>query len=803
MKKKLELFLYMSCLLFTANAFSQSKGINPDTLQAKLALYAKINATGVLYVHTDKTIYTNNEPIWFAGYLINSGLGRVADHTIISVSLMREDDRKIVCEQQNVMEGGLSSGSLVIPDNVPPGNYLFNACTNVLDHNGKPIAVFSQPVTIKSIADRRFSATLALLDTAITNGKVRASIIVNIKDEKRKGKPTIAYSTTGMKAEKLSLSDNQSSAGITLTAAQLTGVDPVLLTEVTYNYDTIYLSVKLPKVQTKGLNIRFFPEGGNLADGLVSTVAIEATTKAGQQVPLSGVLYKDDKPIDTISTNSYGVGRFNFKPNKDGSYTFKVKANAYLQRDSTYHLPSAIENGVIMRFDQAVVNDTLRMTLYSKVKRKVQVLVHNYTEAFTVFDTEAHPEGKKLSLVLPTLPKGIATVTILDEESRPVAERIFFAHYDDKITATIKTHKPIYSKRDSVSVTIGLRDKDGIAVQGLMSVAAMQENRIEGAKQQDIESYVYLNHDLGSLPRDPMGRGFDNKPYLENMFLVRGWRRYSWQGLMQSKTADTLSIGPSPEVKGNLVYYDKPLKKPRDIAVFRNDGVDKIVTEKDGSFILNREQLVVEEGKKVRLWIDLKDEKGFDLRIINPFTQINSRVAEEAVMINRGSAKAAESSIDQQLKGLEKSIILKEVNIRADKKDDFLVGHSNACGDYVCMYDILNCNNHKPWNSRVRPPVKGESLRNSGYYKGCTANGQQVPPVFTAREFYGLNRDPDSSFEPQFLSTLSWKPGLVTNEKGEATFSFFTGDITGKFKIVVQGVATDNVINGAGSLTVK
>nr|WP_294796423.1 hypothetical protein [uncultured Mucilaginibacter sp.] len=802
MRRKLKLFLGISCLLFAGRAWSQSRGINPDTLQVKLALYAKINAAGLLFVHTDKTIYTNNEPIWFAGYLINSGLGSTDDHTIISVSLMREDDRKVVYEQQNVMQQGLGSGSLVIPDNVPPGNYLFNACTNVLDHRGKPIAIFSQSLTIKSITDRRFSATLALLDTVITNGKVRASVILNFKDEKRKGTPVITYSATGNKAEKISLSDKQSSANITLPASQLTGADPVLLTEIVYNYDTLYLNVKLPKVQSKGLNVRFFPEGGNLSDGLESTVAIETTTKAGLQVALKGVLYRGDKPIDTISTNSYGIGRFSLKPAKGNIYTFKVKANIYLNKDTLYVLPNILENGVVLHFNEAIVNDTLRMTLYSKAAKKVQVAIHNYNEAFSLFDTEARPDGKKLSLVLPTLPKGIATVTIMDDEGKPLAERIFFAHYNHSITATIKTHKPTYGKRDSVAVSINLKDHNGNPVSAILSVAAIQKNRIERIKQQDIESYVYLNHDLGNLPPDPMGRGFDNRPYLEDMFLTRGWRRYSWQSLMQSKATDTLSIGPSPIVKGNLIHYDKPLKKPRDIVVFRHTFIDKFSTEKDGSFILKQDQLEVEEGKKIRLWINLGDEKGYDLRIVNPFAEINSHIAEEAVIIPRGFAKSAESSTDQQLKGFEKSILLKEANIRADKKDESMFGYANACGDYICQFNILNCNNHKPWNSKVRPAVKGD-VTTSGIYRGCTTNGQQVPPVFTAREFYGLNRDPDSSFEPQNLSTLLWKPGLVTNEKGEASFSFFTSDITGKYKIVVQGVGENNVVNGVGELTVK
>jgi len=772
-----------------------------------MALYSKINASGLLFVHTDKTLYTNNESIWFAGYLINAGLGKLDDHTLLSVSLMRENDRRIVCEQQNVMKNGLSNGSLTIPDNVPPGSYVFNAYTNIVDQHGRPVALYSQPVTLKSITKRPFNATLLLIDTVVTNGLVRASVVLDIKDEKRNNKPTVTYGI-GSKTQKVTLTEKESKVSISVPASQLTGVEPVLLTEVAYNYDTLYLSLKLPKIRPKGINIRFMPEGGNLADGLESLVALEAKTTEGLQVPLTGILYNNNEPIDTINTNSYGIGLFKLKPNVKNDYTFKVKANSYLSKDSVYKLPHANDNGVVMHFKEAVVNDTLLMMLYSKVAKKVQVVIHNYRETFSLLNTYAYPQGKNLRMVLTGMPKGVGTITILDEEGRPLAERLFFAHYNKKITANIASKKQAYGKRDSVAVTISLKDEEGYPVQGLLSVAAVQENRIESAKQQHIDNYVLLDQYLGKLPRDPLLRGIDNKDYLEDMFLTRGWRRYTWQNLILSKVADTVKIGPMPQFTGKVLYYDHALKKPRKMLVLPT--ASNITTNADGTFVLAQQQIEVPQDEKVFLWLDQSNVQGYTITTSNPFHNININVAENTVLAGNGIARPVVSSQEQEISGFAINSLLQEAHIKANKKDFTLFGANaiNDCGDYVCETGFLNC----PFDPPHSLPVKGKRYKRlngdgtrlpSVIYEGCTQNGKQTSAVYTAREFYGLNREGDELLEPQYLSTLFWRPGITTNEKGEASFSFFTGDINGRFKIVGQGVGADDAFYGESEFSVK
>lgn len=807
-------FCLFLATFFIVDSFAQTGGISEQTILEKMDLYAKAYPSNLLFVHTDKTIYANNETIWFSGYLIRVEASTLKDHTILSVSLMREDNKKTTLHNKYVMENGLSFGSLTLPDSILPGNYQFIASTNILDKQGQPLAVYTQPITIKSITEQDFNAELSLLDTVITKGVVRAKVTMDIKQPDPTEKISINYSVGKGVEQSVTLKKGERSYVITIPREELNQFQPALLTAIKYKKNVQYLNIRLPEARSEGIHIRFFPESGNLVEGLESLVGWEAKTTQGVPVPIMGILHRDEQPVDTLKTTSYGAGTFRLKPNGKSNYTLKIASNPYLARDTIYQLPKAVTKGITLHVKEAIVNDTLQVSLSSKETRNLQVLIHNYRKLFASFNVNVLPAGKNLSIAIgPLIPKGIATVTILDEAGRPLAERLFFAHYDAGIRANIQPDKQVYNRKEKVSVKLKLTDQTGQPVQGIVSIAAVQDNRIESGKEQDIGSYLYLN-DVGELPQNPHGSKINNKEYLENMFLIKGWRRYTWKNLMNSSAADTLFQTQIRSIKGSVRYANKPLKKPTSIISLRDSLVTLITTETDGSFELNRDNSTIMQGRHVFLSVNEKIKEGYTIAVENPFIQINQQLAESYEIRNHGILQRVQSTVDQELKGMERVIALQTVIIDGNRGDNSLYGtraqgiYENACGDYVCENGYLNCRAH-PKNARSRAPMKGK-LYHGILYKGCVAEEKKdkneifkVSGTYISREFYGVNTDPSGVPEPQFLSTLFWKPGVVPNNNGQTEFSFFTGDITGKFRIVVQGIGKKDVIYGASNFIVK
>lgn len=829
------LFISLFLTLCTFRATAQMQSFNEEFIE-KLTHYSKANPSKLLFVHTDKNIYTNNENIWFSAYLLSSGLVSLKEHTILSVVLLREDNREIYRQEKFVMEQGIAFGNMELPDSIPPGNYQFVAYTNILDRNKFPAVHFQQALTIKSITQTDFSVQVSLLDSTLDKGSVRVKVQVEIKDPdlRRQTRPIINY-TVG-KIRFSARVDSRNTCILTIPKEGLTGEKPLLLASIKYKNEVQHVSIPLPGVNGGSpIQIRFSPEGGDLVDGLESKVGWESRTANGLSTAVKGVLYENDQAIDTLSTSSYGIGTFSLKPNNGKRYSLRLLGEDNKRQEQIYKLPQALADGVVLNLKESVVNDTLQLYLSSKKNGKIQVLIHDYLDGYASFPMQVSPEVSTKKIVLTIVPKGLATITVIDEAGRPLGERLFFAHHDQQLTTTFQLEKDSYEKRENVQLKLKLMDSSGNKTDGIVSVACVQDNRIDSDKQIDIENYARLNSQLNHFPADPSGKGLRNKGYLENILLVRGWRRYTWQGLMKVTASDTVKKSESPLIWGQVFFEDKRLKKAVKVHLLKMGGqFETIETKNNGDIHFKREDLTVKEGHKILASVDSKNKEKYTVQIQDPYPAINRLVAEQLTINNVGIVTEGASTKQFELSGLENGTTLKEVLVKA-RHDSSIFGTkpkgSNACGDYVDANNYLNSPGAAN-SPHLTPPIEGQTYidgtrridlstnqiisyqENSGgafrvitvVYKGCTTEPKgftKLDGIYTTREFFGFNEQLKDFPDPQLLSTLYWKPGVVINEHGEIDFSFFTGDIAGKFRLVVQGVGSKDLIYGEKTFEVK
>lgn len=57
--------------------------------------------------------------------------------------------------------------------------------------------------------------------------------------------------------------------------------------------------------------------------------------------------------------------------------------------------------------------------------------------------------------------------------------------------------------------------------------------------------------------------------------------------------------------------------------------------------------------------------------------------------------------------------------------------------------------------------------------------------------------------EPAFFSTIYWNYGTILNKEKDTEITFYTSDITGMFKIIVQGATSNDVIYAEKRFEVK
>lgn len=770
-----------------------------DPLAEKMKWYNSSKPTTNLFVHFDKNVYANNETIWFTGYLIKTALTNINKHEIMSVALVRDIDSAIIIQDKFLMQNGVSFGNLIVPDSLLTGNYHLLAYTNIVVKN-RPEVMFTQAITIKTNIDLKFRANVKMLESTANEHKVLVS--VTSKDGLFMPKPT-AISYKYGNSYKTASTDGLGQVLISVPQKN-DMVDPNIYVKLKYEKDSTYITLPLPQKKAKA-SVKFYPEGGNMVVGLPTIIGWEVKDQQKMPIPLKAFLYKNNQVIDTIETSSYGIGKFNLNPEPNANYSLKLLHSGLA--DSTYNLPKAIDQGLILTIANAIATDTLRLNLKTNSSRKLFLRVHNFKESFIYipFDMEYHKRSVKVAL--DDVPKGLATITITDSLGRPLAERMFFAHYDNSEKIQLTTDQASYQPRSKVTLKINLNTPED---QGIVSIACVQDNRFEVKKMTDILSYTYLNNELSSLPINFAGNAFKDETYLEQILLVKGWRRYTWQDLQQAKVTDTLVKFDSLQLIGKVTKLNKEITNPLVIGSLGNNKFNLINTDTKGNFGLTLDDIIIPSGKKMFAFVNGESKLTYVTKITiqDPYQGLTAQLAKslnnEEIII----PSAIPNNTELTLKNNEKSIRLKEIVVNKKNDNSFNYGRgANACGDYVCSYNILNCVNHYG-DIGNRQPIAGRSYLTKGVmtvYPGCDIPNPNmffpVNGVHIHKEFY-LNdyKDPQ---EPAFFSTVYWNYGTILNGNKPTELSFYTSDITGKFRVVVQGVTRKDLVYAEKFFDVK
>lgn len=784
--------IYLCVLLLLSVTFTVSAQQNGTiNLFDKVKWYGSKNSSPVLFIHFDKTVYSNTEVAWFTSYLLNAK--NVQSYNTLSVALIKDDDRSVILDNKFNIKGGVALGNITIPNAALPGNYSFVATTNRLK-NGRPEVVFTQPITIKSEEPDDFTASLSALDTSLSLPlqKIRLSTsFKNLKAGEVIPSLTLSY-YLGSSVQPIISGYGQTKEGsydFAIPTSILKQGNNVLHVQLWYKNEIKEISMQLPAYKQPAL-VNFYPEGGNLVNNLPNVIGVEIKTADNDPIRAAATLYENEKPIVQFQTGDYGIDRFTFVPKANNSYM--VKLTNLIQKDTAYILPKAISAGPVINVEQALANDTLYVQLHHTKPEKLFLQVHNFKKLFFSVPVIAN-KSKRLKILLDSIPKGLTQLTLTDSLGRPFAERLFFAHYNKRTPVEIKTDNSTYGTRQKVTVKIKLTV--AITDTALVSIACVQGNRVEIKKQNDIESYLYLKNDLGEIPLREryFGNEEADKEYLEAVLLVKGWRRYTWTDVLKTTETDATNKYTDAIIKGKVVQFDNtPVRKP--VTLLNLRYLNTITTNKQGMFELNNNNLRADSGKKAAFIVLEPRPDLYNIRVNNPYDVINERFAVQ-LQPKEYFFKGQESTQYMELPDNEHAIHLKEVTIKGTNDN---VGTFNRrlldrngwtifyVGEY--RYDREGNISTLPYNTYgTTEPTSSYKLQLNGIYQ--------------AREFYPANFVKDPS-QGGMLSTLYWKHLTALLPGKEKEISFYTGDITGRFKIVVQGISVNDVVYSETDFTV-
>jgi len=312
----------------------------------------------------------------------------------------------------------------------------------------------------------------------------------------------------------------------------------------------VYTAAALPVY-----DIAFFPEGGNLVNGIQSKVGFKVINSSGKGVYCEGSILNDkDEVVTKFSSLQFGIGSFTFTPLKGSTYKAIVKLPG--GGSQVKELPAAYNNGYAMQLENSgkgKVKVTVR-TPDDKSSASIYLFVHTRSLVKAVMNSALKNGVAEFVVDETKAGDGISHFTIFNEQRQPVCERLFFKKPAHSLQIIAAADDKVYGLRKKINVGINAATETGSSIAANMSMAVYRLDSLTGIEEQDINNYLLLTADLSGAVESPASYFKETSETaliaLDNLMLTQGWRRFNWDDILSNKKPAFQFL---PEINGHII----------------------------------------------------------------------------------------------------------------------------------------------------------------------------------------------------------------------------------------------------------
>ncbi|MEJ2901340.1 carboxypeptidase-like regulatory domain-containing protein [Pedobacter panaciterrae] len=353
--------------------------------------------------------------------------------------------------------------------------------------------------------------------------------------------------------------------------------------------------------------VQFFPESGDLINGITSKVAFKAIGVNGTGISIKGKIKDNEgKEIAGFSSLYAGMGAFNLKPELGKSYIAEIVYPDGSEKQVM--LPKVSDEGYVVSINQDN-KDSLNVSikassgLYQSAKT-VALIVQSSGEVIYSSSIKITKSIMSIRLFKGSFPTGIAQFTLFNNEGDPLNERIAFVKSRDLMQLKLNTEKTSYNTKENVWIEMESKDPFGKPVDGNFSVTVINEGKVpfDEASESSILSNLLLSSDLKGYIEKPndyfINESEETSRALDNLMLTQGYRRFVWNSLGRA-LAPVYKIEKSGiEISGRVVALgNKPLVNAKVNLLSLNGGImEDTRTYSDGRFKFD--DLIFKDGFK-------------------------------------------------------------------------------------------------------------------------------------------------------------------------------------------------------------
>ncbi|MDR2627305.1 MAG: hypothetical protein LBC40_04650, partial [Dysgonamonadaceae bacterium] len=540
-------YLILCCLLSVAYPSSGQtlpEGAVPlDTAARNLVTQMTLFPQEKIYIQTDRPYYTAGEKIFYRAYLLDACRHRpVSLSRYIYVELVNPFNSVEIRKQIRTEESGLY-GAMILPENLPGGNYRIRAYTRYMENVGddffysKPVYVTScedsikmEFVNVKKLNDKQTWLELRFLNARTNDVMYPGKINFRLNGEKVKSaKPE----KDGRIRLKLNLPDDSPDRNILV---EYMVKDRELYKEYRIiNRDKLLFSQyeRIPFTE-KGIDLSFYPEGGSVVENAYCNVAFKALLPDGSTAGISGrIVDSNGNTVDELRTKHDGMGFFRFRP--DSGKTFHAEFE-FEGRPYKTALPQFKQTALALQTVWKQENLIVRLNRHPVTPLpELYILVH--CRGNIIYFGEWDRSKEVLLMDRQAFPSGVSHILLLTGDFLPVSERLVFLNKNDHATAEITLNKPSYVKREYAGMDItlkgGNRDisvntdvPDSVAC---FSISVTDDKKVIPDTTAGILSQILLTSELKGNISSPAWYLSDDPEAVaaaDLLMMTHGWTRY-------------------------------------------------------------------------------------------------------------------------------------------------------------------------------------------------------------------------------------------------------------------------------------
>ncbi len=289
------------------------------------------------------------------------------------------------------------------------------------------------------------------------------------------------------------------------------------------------------------MQFAFFPEGGQVVEGLENRVAFKAANALGAGVAAEGqVLDNGGNTIARFSTFHNGMGSFSFVPEAGKRYEAEIEFDN--GDTKSLKLPNAISTGYLLSAehqDEAIEVRVQTNFLPADMGISDQIYLLAQTRGRVSFIEEAMLTDGEFNTRIPLerLPTGISQIKLFNAYGQPISERLVFVQHSD-IGVLDYVEYTLVEGEDEQKMQLGMalsNDK----TKGSYSLAVIDTEKSEADYRSNIATELLLFGDLADTAKDPWyylsPDSEASAKAADLIMMTHGWRRFDWQKILDGQ----------------------------------------------------------------------------------------------------------------------------------------------------------------------------------------------------------------------------------------------------------------------------